>query len=111
MTNTNADLPHGWFLLEGDSGRGFEAELASELPSVHYLKGVPVQAFAKDDASDDVLFRHVNEPDHWSVVHLTWIGKQEQPPFPCVEFTGTFAEFCRQYHSDGDGYTRPEERA
>src|SRR5918996_1669209 len=75
-----ADLPRGWFLLEGDIARRFEAELASELPPVHYLKGVPVQAVAKDDASDDAIFRHTNEPDHWSVVHLTWISKPEQPP-------------------------------
>lgn len=107
MNITKAALPRGWFLLEGDIARGFEAELASELPPVHDLKGVPVQAIAKDDASDDALFRHTNEPDHWSVVHLTWISKPEQPPFPAVVFTGTFAEFYKQYHSEGDSFTRP----
>jgi hypothetical protein len=108
MTISDADLPCGWFLLEGKIARGFEAELARELPPVHYLKGVPVQAIAKDDASDDALFRHTDEPNHWSVVHLTWISKQEQPPFPAVAFTGTFAAFHKEYHSEGDSFTCPE---
>jgi hypothetical protein len=107
MTISNADLPLGWFLLEDTTARGFEAELARELPPVHYLKGVPVQAIAKDDASDDALFRHTDESDHWSVVHLTWIGKQEQGHFPAVAFTGTFAEFQKAYESTGDSFTRP----
>jgi hypothetical protein len=54
-----------------------------------------------------VLFRHVNEPDHWSVVHLTWIGKQEQAPFPAVAFTGTLTEFQKAYEPTGDSFTRP----
>jgi len=107
MNLSEANLPRGWFMLEDSIARAFEAELASELPPVHYLKGVPVQAIAKDDASDDALFRHVNEPDHWSVVHLTWISKQEQAPFPAVAFTGTFAEFQKAYESTGDSFTRP----
>jgi len=99
MNLSEANLPRGWFMLEDSIARAFEAELASELPPVHYLKGVPVQAIAKDDASDDALFRHVNEPDHWSVVHLTWISKPEQAPFPAVAFTGTFRAFRDAYAS------------
>jgi hypothetical protein len=105
---TDDDLPRGWFLLFSDElVQGYENELQLELPPGHYLKGVPVQAVAKDGGSDDALFRHTIEPDHWSVVHLTWISKQERNPFPAVAFTGTFAEFQKAYHSEGDSFTRP----
>jgi hypothetical protein len=49
MNLSDTNLPRGWFMLEATIARAFEAELASELPPVHYLKGVPVQAIAKDD--------------------------------------------------------------
>ncbi len=105
---SDADLPRGWFLLFSDElVKGYEHELALELPPRHYLKGVAVQAIAKDEASDDALFRHTNEPDRWSVVHLTWIGKQEQGHWPSVAFTGTFAEFQKAYRAEGDSFTRP----
>jgi hypothetical protein len=107
MNLSDANLPRGWFMLDDTLARALETELANELPPVHYLKGVPVQAIAKDEASDDALFRHVNEPDHWSVVHLTWIGKQERAPFPAVPFTGTLAEFLKAYETTGDSFTRP----
>jgi hypothetical protein len=107
-TISDDDLPPGWFLLFTDElVKGYENELALELPPGHYLKDVPVRAIAKDGASDDALFRHVDEPDHWSVVHLTWISKQERDPFPAVAFTGTFAEFQKAYRSESDSFNRP----
>jgi hypothetical protein len=107
-TISDDDLPQGWFLLfTAELVKGYENELALELSPGHYLKGVPVQAVAKDEASDDALFRHTDEPDLWSVVHLTWIGKPERNPFPAVAFTGTFAEFQKAYRSESDSFTRP----
>jgi hypothetical protein len=50
-----------------------------------------------------VLFQHTGDADLWSVVHLTWIGKEEQYGWPAVEFTGTFAEFRESYTSPLEG--------
>lgn len=93
MTITDAELPDGWGGLTAEQVSGFAAELALELRPLHRLYGVPMQAVAVSDASDDALFRHTDEPDLFSVVHLTWTGKQEQGHWPVVTFTGTFAQF------------------
>ncbi|MBX9774560.1 MAG: hypothetical protein K2Y71_09115 [Xanthobacteraceae bacterium] len=95
MTISQADLPPGWEAL-GPEG-GFEGELKLELGPVHRLYGVPLQGVARRSSNDDVLFRHTAEADLYSVVHLTWSGAEEPPGWPAVEFTGTFAQFCKRY--------------
>jgi hypothetical protein len=109
MTISQADLPPDWEAL-GPEG-GFEGELQLELGPVHRLYGVPLQGAARRSSNDDVLFRHTAEADLYSVVHLTWISKQERPPFPLIAFTGTFAEFYRRYQAEADSFTRPEDRS
>ena len=105
MPLAQSDLPSSWAPIDDEQARGFEAELARELSPVHRLYGVAVEAVAVARGSDDALFRHVGEPDTWSVVHLTWIGKQEQGHWPAATFTGTLAEFQEAYK--GDSFTRP----
>jgi hypothetical protein len=100
MTISQADLPPGWEAL-GPEG-GFEGELKLELGPSHRLYGVPLQGAARRCSNDDVLFRHTAEADMYSVVHLTWIGKEEAPGWPAVEFTGTFAEFLKAYRFEED---------
>jgi hypothetical protein len=99
MTIPQAELLGDWEILDAERARGFEAELARELSPVHRLNGVPMQAVAVRTSSDDALFRHRREPNLWSVVHLTWSGKQEPSGWPAVEFTGTFVEFHDAYTS------------
>ncbi len=93
MTISKDDLPDDWDILPSDHARGFEKELQLELSPVHRLYGVPLQAIARRAWNDDALFRHTGDADRWSVVHLTWTGKSEQPGWPAAAFTGTLAEF------------------
>ncbi len=87
-------LPLGWEYLEPDEAAWRLAELKRELPADHLLFGTPVETFAARIGDDDTLFHHLDEPDRFSVVHLTWLGREEiNGRHPCVEFDGTLAAF------------------
>jgi len=50
--------------------------------------------FATRRGIDDVLFRHRDDPDRFTVVHLSWLGRTEiNAQHPTVEFDGSFSEF------------------
>jgi hypothetical protein len=74
------------------------AELQRELPPGHVLTGRAVETFAwRKGAIDDVLFRHWDEPERFTVIHLSWLGRTEiNADHPTVEFDGTFAEFLAE---------------
>lgn len=93
--NTNRpQLPEGWEYPDAEAGAGLHDELQRELPHGHLLYGVAVETFAAAIGNDDVLFRHMNQQDRFTVIHLTWIGKTEiNAQHPAVEFDGTYAEF------------------
>ncbi|MFK8845185.1 hypothetical protein [Streptomyces sp. Ac-502] len=74
-------LPAPWWVPDGGL-HGLERELHRELPPGHPLYGLRVRAVARCEACDDVLFAVIDRPFRWSVVHLTWSGRQEQPPWP-----------------------------
>lgn len=97
MTDGNAGqiaLPLGWEYLDPDEASWRLAELNRELPPGHLLFGIPVETFAERIGDDDTLFRHVGESGRFTVIHLTWIGREEiNAEHPWVEFDGTFAEF------------------
>ena len=87
-------LPHGWEYLEADEAAGRVAELKRELPPTHLLFGIDVETFAARIGDDDTLFRHTSSRDRFTVVHLTWLGREEiNAKHPSVDFDGTFAEF------------------
>ena len=88
-------LPEGWFYPDSETADGLHAELQRELPPGHFLHGLEVQTFAwRDGATDDVLFRHTAEPERFTVIHLSWLGRTEiNVKHPTVEFDGTFEEF------------------
>lgn len=91
----SAPLPEGWVQTSRDRARRLVDELQRELPPGHALSGVPTEAVAdRGGASDDVLFRRLDNPARFVVVHLTWRGSTEiDPRWPYVEFEGTFEEF------------------
>src|SRR5215468_583667 len=91
----SAALPEGWAHTSGDRARRLVDELWREVSPGHALSGVPIEAFAdRDGASDDVLFRRLDNPARFVVVHLTWRGSTETDPcWPYVDFDGTFEEF------------------
>jgi len=88
------ELPEGWSTPDPDEARRLHEELQRELPPGHLLHGLPVSTFAASDGIDDVLFRHRSEPDRFTVIHLSWLGRTEiNAQHPTVEFDGTFEEF------------------
>jgi hypothetical protein len=88
-------LPVGWFYPNAEMAQSLHAELQRELPPGHLLTGRLVETFAwREGASDDVLFRHIREPERFTVIHLSWLGRPEiNAQHPTLEFDGTFAEF------------------
>lgn len=87
-------LPAGWVVPDIEEAARLKAELDRELPPGHLLAGVAVEVFASADGIDDVLFRHRDEPDRFTIIHLSWLGRTEiNDLHPTVEFTGTYAEF------------------
>lgn len=88
-------LPEGWFYPDLATAQGLYAELQQELPPGHLLYGRAVETFAwREGATDDVLFRHLDEPKRFTVIHLSWRGHTEiNAQYPTVEFDGTFEEF------------------
>lgn len=91
-------LPSGWFYPDDETARHLYAELQRELPPGHLLTGRPVATFAwRDGATDDVLFRHAHEPERFTVIHLSWLGRTEiNANHPTVEYDGTFAGFLAE---------------
>lgn len=99
MTDSRfAPLPEGWYYPDQETAALLHAELLRELPSGHLLYGRTVETVAwRDGATDDVLFRHVDEPARFTVIHLTWLGRTEiNAQHPTVEFDGTFAGFLAE---------------
>ena len=94
-------LPQGWFYPDRDTAVNLHAELLRELPPGHVLTGREIETIAwREGANDDVLFRHTDEPDRFTVVHLSWLGRTEiESEYPAVEFDGTFAEFLVEVNS------------
>src|SRR5882672_6703480 len=72
-------------------------ELQRELPPGHLLYGRAVETVAYREDQDDVLFRHRDQKDRFTVIHLTWTRKREiNAEHPSVCFDGTLAEFLRE---------------
>jgi hypothetical protein len=80
------EWPASWFSLDTLDPKitaVFEEVLLREVGPGHMLYGVPVQAIAKCEANDDVLFRLLDGSGRVADVHLTWTGAfPERPPWP-----------------------------
>ena len=107
-TTFRPSLPEGWIYPDAEEAQRLFSELQRELPPGHLLDGVAVNVFASADGIDDVLFRHRDHPDRFTVIHLSWLGRTEiNAQHPTVEFDGSFAEFLTdQKHRYG--LTPPE---
>ena len=92
-------LPEYWEHPSDDMAKRLYEELQRELPSGHLLCDVPVEVFAwTGGGNDDVLFRHLDKPDRFTIIHLSWLGRTEiNAQHPTVEFDGCFAKFL-DYH-------------
>jgi hypothetical protein len=59
-------------------------EMRRETSPGHALYGIAFTVIGRSQARDDVLLK---VGDRWALVHLTWSGKSEVPPWPrCVIF-------------------------
>lgn len=88
------DWPLGWRAIGGEEAEQMLVRLRFEMPRAHILSGKPLEAIARRDGADDVLYRLLDEPDRVVVVHLTWASRPEvDPDFPSVEFDGGWDEF------------------
>lgn len=88
-------LPEGWFYATSVERESLGEELQRELPQGHTLFNKPVQIIAhRAGATDDILCRHLDEPDRYTVIHLTWAMKTEiNEKHPTVEVDGRFQDF------------------
>ena len=87
-------LPEGWLPASEAESKALHAELQKELPQGHLLFGKDVEVVAhRDGATDDILVRHVGEPERYTVIHLTWAGRREIDPHPSVEVDGSWEDF------------------
>ena len=93
-------LPDGWYIADIEESERLHAELQKELPSGHLLKNIQVEVVAhRDGATDDILCRHLNNEERFTVVHLSWRMKVEiDYRFPTIEVDGSFDEF-RKYET------------
>src|SRR5262245_54707302 len=84
------DLPPGWSLADREKAAHLHTELQCELPPGHRLHGVRLSVVAhRDGATDDILCRYDDEPNRYTVVHLTWSRMQGvDDQHPSVEVDG-----------------------
>ena len=77
------DWPQPFAPIEHEADRqAFVAELQRELKAGHPLFGVSVRAIGRRYDQDDVLFEFHDGTGRVAEVHLTWVGVNEQPPWP-----------------------------
>src|SRR5258705_9041587 len=87
----------GWRVSTEGIAQSLHDELQRELPPGHLLYGRAVETVAYREDQDDVLFRHRDQKDRFTVIHLTWTRKREiNAEHPSVCFDGTLAEFLRE---------------
>jgi len=90
----DAKLPDGGFLSDQEQAANFHAELSRELPLGYMLYRVPVEVVAHREGSDEILFRHVENNERLTVIHLTWLMREESGPnHPTVEVDGDIHDF------------------
>ena len=93
--NKKLNLPPGWLRAIDTKALQLYEELQRELVKEHILYGKNIKVFAhRDGANDDILVQHLNHPNRWTVVHLTWSGKKEvNNTYPAVIFDGTYEDY------------------
>ncbi|MGC4879213.1 hypothetical protein ACLQ26_23510 [Micromonospora sp. DT43] len=73
-----------------------QAELLTELAAGHPLHDQPTKVIAKSEVSDDIV---VELPaGRCALIHLTWRGAAETPPWPKAEFYDTLGDLEQHLH-------------
>ena len=92
------DFRAPWSRLEGDLAGRFEREASLEIAPGHELDGLGLAAIAKCEGCESVVFRLPDET--FAIVHLSWIGKPDTPPWPTTTRLGGYiaAEAAMDQH-------------
>lgn len=95
------NLPEGWFVASTEEAQNLHEELLKELSPGHVLYNIPIKVVAhRRGATDDILCNHIDKPERFTVIHLTWSGKQEiNSNFPYIEMDGSFEDFLKYEQS------------
>ena len=94
MTGLPDTLPEGWFASDSEEASIRHAELQRELPPGHLLFGKSISVVAHREGTDDILCRHHDDPSRFTVIHLSWLGREEiNSAHPPVEVDGDFEQF------------------
>ncbi|MCC9740828.1 hypothetical protein [Streptomyces sp. MNU89] len=102
-------LPEPWWVPSDITLRGLERQLATELGPDHTLHGCDVNAVAKRQDCDDVLFSVSGQPFRWAVVHLTWRDRPDTAPWPMTTAYVSFSEFLEGQSDLSDGARASED--
>ncbi|MGD9365955.1 MAG: hypothetical protein PVH87_09680 [Desulfobacteraceae bacterium] len=89
------DLPEGWYKATEEESQNLGRELKVEMIPGHFLYSKNIKVVAhRDEATDDVLCKHIDEEDLYTVVHLTWRMKPEiNTEHPSIEVHGSYQDF------------------
>ena len=95
------ELREPWYELSGaDPARrdALASELAREIGPSHVLSGLTVEAVARRQDQDDVLFRIVSESEgeEYAVVHLTWSARTEAQGLPATSLYASLDDFIER---------------
>jgi hypothetical protein len=74
--------------------QALEWRLFMEVGPGHPLFGIRAKLIGRHDGSDDALFRLMDGSARVAVVHLTWIGRQEEPPFPLTDLYASLDDWA-----------------
>jgi hypothetical protein len=83
-------LPAPWWQPDETGLAALLRELKSELSPGHPLYRLPVDVRSRCGACDEVLISVVGGT--FSLVHLSWSGRPEHPPYPLVTMIGPYKD-------------------
>jgi hypothetical protein len=66
-------------------------ELVKELGVGHVVHGRAFSVVARSEVNDDVLIT-LDDDGTWALVHLTWRGTRDRPPWPTAVIFPTLAD-------------------
>jgi hypothetical protein len=99
-----------WERVRAEHRAALESELTSEIGPGHPLYRRPARAIARRSDCDDVLF-HVESPEEFVVVHLTYASHPEEPPWPHSERFSSLPDFTSRPSSLPAALARPDHAA
>ena len=94
MASQRFPLLTPWQPLSAERAESFLRELHRELDRQHPLFGVSLLPVAHSGAADDVLFQR--NDGQFVMVHLTWSGRVEAPPWPDQQLYANWENWAEQ---------------